>query len=631
MPLCLLCHFCAFAVLQSLHLCPLRRGALLLMFGIFAWCNIGWLSARFKQMKKREKTLTADLRAAIDTYDPDGIFLCECGEIEEGFVGLPWMEMLRRILGRGYAIWHESHYTCILKTATVDVLMAPALRGPLSSMNNHAFRKCQHVQVQIKNSAAKPIDLFNVHSPASTKRPLPAFVREQILKWFLEHAGHTALIGGDLNSSLPSLDAVFKADRAFQYCYEENHKHGDVVVAKGLPTAESMSCDITSTSDAHTMCVVHVELEPLPRELPPRPTRKCPPCPEKSSSAAKPGDEDPAESNSAAKPADKGSAASKGEGQEWWKAWEKNRSAGKPPVPEESYPLAEALFKAVGERMDASEAERAVFAELSKQLWTGSLTTPPSSTTVPNPRCSKARLEHMLQSAKSVRVTYHGRAQSRGDINDTDFKRALTDAETRIVHNLYMNDVAAWMTSEALQVCEELIRDADELENAEGKGKGEGKSKGRAGGKGSAGKPGPGPRQRAQQMKKQRFNKVLNDIAANKAFFMTLVRFPSLMTPDGLIGLMKELEEVKASKEYQEMLLASTKKSDQDKELKRKRDEARLNLNRGKADSEKKVKTRLAHLYEAGVLVDEYMEAQEAWTRSKQKGVALFLGPRMGE
>ena len=64
-------------------------------------------------------------------------------------------------------------------------------------------------------SVDKPIDLYNVHSPASKKHPLVPTVRQDILTWFLPNARPRAIIGGDFNSSLPSLDDVLKLTVAF--------------------------------------------------------------------------------------------------------------------------------------------------------------------------------------------------------------------------------------------------------------------------------------------------------------------------------------------------------------------------------------------------------------------------------
>ena len=101
----------------------------------------------------------------------------------------------------------------------MEVLEGPSLKGPLC--REHEYRMCLHVNVQLKDSDAKPIDLFNLHSPSSAKRPLNATIREQILNWLLENSGSRAFFGGDLNSSKPSLESVFKICRDITYCYEK--------------------------------------------------------------------------------------------------------------------------------------------------------------------------------------------------------------------------------------------------------------------------------------------------------------------------------------------------------------------------------------------------------------------------
>ena len=115
-----------------------------------------------------------------------------------------------------------------------------------------------------------------------------------------------------------------------------------------------------------------------------------------------------------------------------------------------------------------------------------------------------------------------------------------------------MNDVAAWMDEDCLARFRQLQTLAEETE---GKGKGgaakPADSAGKPGGKagkhrGSAAKPaGPGPGQEAHLLKKQRFNKVINDIAANKAFFMSFIRHPCMRTVDGFELLLTELLDMK--------------------------------------------------------------------------------------
>ena len=52
------------------------------------------------------------------------------------------------------------------------------------------------------------------------------------------------------------MENVFKTCPDITYCYAEGHKHGDLVVARGLPAAESVACEANATSDAHQMCAV---------------------------------------------------------------------------------------------------------------------------------------------------------------------------------------------------------------------------------------------------------------------------------------------------------------------------------------------------------------------------------------
>ena len=101
--------------------------------------------------------------------------------------------------------------------------------------------------------------------------------------------------------------------------------------------------------------------------------------------------------------------------------------------------------------------------------------------------------------------------------------------------------------------------------------------------------------------------------------------------PDGIVNLLAELAEVKTSKEYAEMVLVSQQKTDEVKELKRKRDHARLALKRGKMEHQCNPASRLAQLYSSGALLAEQEKTQVAYGRCAQAGVAHFMGPRMGE
>ena len=132
-------------------------------------------------------------------------------------------------------------------------------------------------------------------------------------------------------------------------------------------------------------------------------------------------------------------------------------------------------------------------------------------------------------------------------------------------------------------------------------------------------------------MKKQRFNKIINDIACKKGFFMCLLRHPCVVTVEGIKDLLQELVELKESKEYRVMLDVSQEKTEEVATLKRKRHETRLALKRGRHDYEENLRTDKARLFATGDLQQEVEDAETAYGARKQVGVAMFLGPRMGE
>ena len=643
------------------------------MHGVFAWYNIGWQASRFNNQSKHERTLAEDLTEAIDELHADVILLSECGEVGCGLTESTWLPLLRRVVGPGFAIRHQGHYTSIVRLATVAVEQGPTLVGPLTSIREHEYRKCQHLRVRMKDSAAKPIDLYNVHSPSSKRHPLTASVRADILLWFAVNAGNRALIGGDLNSSKPSLDAGFKHLRDVHYCYEENHHHGDLVVAKGT-AAESTECLIDSTSDAHRMCVVLVPLEPLPLSSP-VPAGSAEKVAEKATrSGTKPSGsaDDADEIESATNPAgsaEKPAGATPAGNQEVetphspteaadWDSPVSSQQVHSSPEPaspspagsaekptEPALPLVDALFEEIGARMDAGEAERQVFGQLAEHLWKGTFVFRYCEGSVEQPRAAKMRLERMLRKATEVRETYQNRLFNMGELPDRDLLRDLGKDDTAKIHNAWMNDVGSWMTEEALAEYDELLREAGELDLEKGKGKQGGKS-GR--GKGSAGKPAkedrtkgklgktgkggkaarpaiPGPRQQAQQLKKQRFNKIISDISANKAFLFTFVRPPGLRTPDGILQLVQELTEVRSSPEYAEIVRVSSKKTEEVTELKRKRDSVRLAAKRGKREFDRDPRSRLGALWASGELERQRVEAEAAYGNRRTAGVAVLL------
>ena len=79
------------------------------------------------------------------------------------------------------------------------------------------------------------------------------------------------------------------------------------------------------------------------------------------------------------------------------------------------------------------------------------------------------------------------------------------------------------------------------------------------------------------------------------------------------------------------MLDVSQAKTKEVATLKRKRHETRLALKRGRHDYEENLRTDKARLFATGDLQQEVEDAETAYGARKQVGVAMFLGPRMGE
>ena len=75
------------------------------------------------------------------------MLLSECGEIEVGLPHKQWVPLLANICGTDYDITHQSHYTAIVNKTTVRVIEGPILRGPMTLLPNHDYRKCQYLKV----------------------------------------------------------------------------------------------------------------------------------------------------------------------------------------------------------------------------------------------------------------------------------------------------------------------------------------------------------------------------------------------------------------------------------------------------------------------------------------------------
>ena len=101
--------------------CLLRGVRLTLLCGaVVALYNITWDSGRF-QNKTHEETLAQDLQKALNEFEADLVLLSECGEIGVGLPRKKWVSMIRDICGPGFLVCHQSHYTSIVRLATLKV------------------------------------------------------------------------------------------------------------------------------------------------------------------------------------------------------------------------------------------------------------------------------------------------------------------------------------------------------------------------------------------------------------------------------------------------------------------------------------------------------------------------------
>ena len=231
-------------------------------FVLASYC-IGWQTSLLhsRRSQRHEQNLTNDIRQAIGRFDADIILLSECGTINAPIAMLHRNEfeaMLHRIVGPEFDVTHQGHYTAIVRRATVQVVEAPSLKGPLSPLPAHFCRLAQHLKVQIKDSAEMPIDVWNCHS-SSSRYCRNVRQRQHILLYLAINSGPRALIAGDFNSSLPLLSRY----PSFHYCCQPAHQHGDIVIARGV-SAHSVPCDVNSAGDAHRMCVIAL---PVPEKL----------------------------------------------------------------------------------------------------------------------------------------------------------------------------------------------------------------------------------------------------------------------------------------------------------------------------------------------------------------------------
>ena len=497
-------------------------------FAVIAFYNLTWQKSRLtgKRIGKHKATLREDLLAGFQQHHVDVMLLSECGVVEEG-MGDEFRDLLQEICGPEFSVTCQSHYACIVRTSTIDITKEPCLTEPLCPLPNHEFRRSQYLQITLKSPTAyKPVEVYNLHSPSSFNRPLTPGVREQILRWISVNTAPRALVGGDLNTSVFSLEN--KLGKKWRYYFQLNHKHGDLSCGKGI-VAESMPCLIDSTSKDHTMCIVRVMFDKL------KPEKGCNPYLPNSvpevSFVRNPIPQIPWDDMSDSE-IEKGHALAVDHlelipyDEDMFAVRAQQR---------ESTCYADSMLSAFDQTQDpcGDECEK-LLTRLEARLWrpvyemssgeTGRIKYTPE-----RPADARLRLDRLIKKAIQVRKKYHALLYEQWYMYDYDFERSLTDEEMRHVHNLWMNDVKAWMSDDCYRQYADLLKSADDRKSQCGsKCK---KQKGR----------GQGPRQQAQQLKKQRFNKVLSDLGANKNFVLAFVQHPSIWRPEGVHHIIRVL------------------------------------------------------------------------------------------
>ena len=84
-----------------------------------------------------------------------------------------------------------------------------------------------------------------------------------------------------------------------------------------------------------------------------------------------------------------------------------------------------------------------------------------------SPLAAKQRLQRLLSKTTEVRRKYQSLFADARVFSDRDFTRSLDEHEARLLHNAWMDDVSAWISTECLAQYNQLL-----THDSEGKGKG---------------------------------------------------------------------------------------------------------------------------------------------------------------
>ena len=239
------------------------------------------------------KALRKDLVTAIFKHKADIIALSELGEVNIG-LGCSlstWKEskspakdddshivedMLLEVVDTkevrarnpaGFSVYAMGHYGLLVANDFVRIVDEPTIVGPLCP--HQVFRKAQRFSFVPLSSSdenpAKPVELWNIHCPASKNHPYGSLAREQVCKFCQKHGGERVIWGGDLNQSHNALE-MFKAQKNPWKVHEPgNAKHGDIALSRGV-CVDLMHCCIgggeaVGMQNAHVMVglVLHPE------------------------------------------------------------------------------------------------------------------------------------------------------------------------------------------------------------------------------------------------------------------------------------------------------------------------------------------------------------------------------------
>ena len=178
--------------------------------------------------------------------------------VEDMLLEIVDTEQVRNRNPASFTVYAMGHYGLLVANDRVRVVVEPTMVGPMCT--HQAFRKAQRFAfVPISSSdeyPAKPVELWNIHSPASNKHPYGPLAREQVCEFCQRHGGERVIWGGDLNQSHNALEKFKAQNNPWRVHEPGNAKHGDIALSRGV-CVDLMHCCIGG-GEAVGMQNVHV-------------------------------------------------------------------------------------------------------------------------------------------------------------------------------------------------------------------------------------------------------------------------------------------------------------------------------------------------------------------------------------